>query len=391
MVGKGRAASMNVSKMSSHEIINLDHGDPNMFESYWRKMSEKCTLVISGSQFMSYFSDSKNVCWYLEPELENEIKRLHRVVGNASVDDYHVVVGTGSSQLLLATLYALCSPPDHDSNPVNVVSAAPYYSCYPELTNFLRSGLYKWGGDAWTYNEGGHPYIEFVTSPNNPDGRIREAIVKKGQGKLVHDLAYYWPQYTPITSCLGHDTMLFTFSKCTGHAGSRIGWALVKDEDVAKKMTEFISINTIGVSKESQIRAAKVLGHVSESCLNPGPENFFEFGQILMAERWAKLRQVVAQSGMFSLPHYPKQHCLFTGKFSTQAHPAFAWLKCKKEDVEDCEKFLRGQKIITRNGRRFGCDPKHVRVSLVGKEEEFKLFLERLLAIQGTSNGINHM
>ncbi|KAG5520822.1 hypothetical protein RHGRI_033405 [Rhododendron griersonianum] len=154
MVGKERAASMNISKMLPHETINLDH------------------------QFMSYFSDSKNVCWYLEPELENEIKRLHRVVGNASVDDYHVVVGTGSSQLLQATLYALCSPSD-DSNPVNVVSAAPYYS----------SGLYKWGGDAWTYNEG-RPYIEFVTSPNNPDGRIREAIVKKGQGKLVHDLAY---------------------------------------------------------------------------------------------------------------------------------------------------------------------------------------------------------
>ncbi|KAI8527020.1 hypothetical protein RHMOL_Rhmol12G0044300 [Rhododendron molle] len=172
---------------------------------------------------MSYFSDSKNVCWYLEPELENEIKRLHRVVGNASVDDYHVVVGTGSSQLLQATLYALCSPSD-DSNPMNVVSAAPYYSCNSELTNFLRSSssLYQWGGDAQTYNEDG-PYIEFVTSPNNPDGRIREAIVNKGQGKLVHDLAYYWPQYTPITSCVGYDTMLFTFSKCTGHAGSRIG------------------------------------------------------------------------------------------------------------------------------------------------------------------------
>ncbi|KAG5520827.1 hypothetical protein RHGRI_033407 [Rhododendron griersonianum] len=66
-------------------------------------------------------------------------------------------------------------------------------------------------------------------------------------------------------------------------------------------------------------------------------------------------------------------------------------MKCNKEDVEDCEKFLRGQKIITRNGRRFRCDPKYVRVSLVGKEEEFKLFLERLLAIQGTSNGIYHM
>lgn len=61
-------------------------------------------------------------------------------------------------------------------------------------------------------------------------------------------------------------------------------------------------------------------------------------------------------------------------------------MKCNKKDIENCKEFLRGQKIITRNGRRFGSDLKYVRVSLVGKEVEFKLILERLLAIQGTSN-----
>lgn len=73
-----------------------------------------------------------------------------------------------------------------------------------------------------TFDKDG-PYIEVVTSPNNPDGTIREAVVNLGEGKLVYDLAYYWPQYTPITHPLDHDIMLFTFSKCTGHAGSRIG------------------------------------------------------------------------------------------------------------------------------------------------------------------------
>ncbi|KAH7832927.1 hypothetical protein Vadar_001378 [Vaccinium darrowii] len=379
MAGKDQGASFNTSEISPPRIINLDNGDPTMFEAYWRKMDEKCSLVISGIQFLSYFSDTKDVCWYLEPKLEDEIKRLHRVVGNASVEDYYVVVGTGSTQLLQAALYALC--PSDGSNPVNVVSAVPYYSCYPDLTDFLRSGLYEWKGDARTYDEGG-PYIEFVTSPNNPDGSIREAIVKNGQGKLVHDLAYYWPQYTPITSCLGYDIMLFTLSKCTGHAGTRIGWALVKDKDVAKKMTEFNTISTIGVSKESQIRAAKILGLVSDSCLNPVPDNFFKHGKALMAERWEKLRKVVGQSGLFSLPQYPKGHCLFTGEFSTEAHPAFAWIKCNKEDIVDCEKFLRGFQILTRTGKRFGCDAKYVRISLVGKEEEFELFLEKLLAIQ---------
>ena len=98
-----------------------------------------------------------------------------------------------------------------------------WLQCYPEATDFLRSGLYKWAGDAQNFEKDGR-YIEIVTSPNNPDGTIREAVVKGGHGKLIHDLAYYWPQYTPITCCAHYDVMLFTASKCTGHAGSRIGY-----------------------------------------------------------------------------------------------------------------------------------------------------------------------
>ncbi|CAL5418894.1 unnamed protein product [Camellia sinensis] len=373
--------------LSSDAIINLDHGDPTMLETYWRKMGDKCTVVISGYQSLSYFANTKNICWFLEPQLEEEIKRLHRVVGNAAVDDYYMVVGTGSTQLLQAALFAL-SPPD-GSEPVSVVSAAPYYSCYPEVTDFLRSGLYKWAGDANAFDKDG-PYIEFVTSPNNPDGTIREAIVKGygGGGKLVHDLAYYWPQYTPITSCAHHDIMLFTFSKCTGHAGSRIGWALVKEKEVTRRMIKFMEVSTIGVSKESQIRAAKILGVISDSCLPvppPDPINFFKFSQNLMVQRWDELREVVGHSEIFSLPEYPQDYCLFTGKF-TETHPAFAWLKCNK-DIEDLGKFLKGHKVLARSGRRFGSDPKYVRVSMVSKEEEFKLFLERLLAIQAPTNG----
>lgn len=90
------------------------------------------------------------------------------------------------------------------------------------MTDFLKSGLYQWAGDAGTFDQD-EPYIEVVTSPNNPDGNIREAIVNRDNGRMIHDLAYYWPHYTPITSAADHDLMLFTVSKSTGHAGSRIG------------------------------------------------------------------------------------------------------------------------------------------------------------------------
>ena len=75
---------------------------------------------------MSYFSDIKSICWFLEPELGNQIVRLHKIVGNAKTEGRHIVVGTGSSQLYLAALFALS--PKEATEPISVVSAAPYYS-----------------------------------------------------------------------------------------------------------------------------------------------------------------------------------------------------------------------------------------------------------------------
>ncbi|KAL0336113.1 UNVERIFIED_CONTAM: Tryptophan aminotransferase-related protein 2 [Sesamum radiatum] len=330
------------------------------------------------------FANKKNLCWFLEPKLEEEIKRLHKIVGNAIVENRHIVVGTGSSQLILAALYAL-SDPLNEPNPISVVSAAPYYSSYPETTDFLRSGLFKWSGDARCFNKEG-PYIEMVTYPNNPDGVIREPVVNRADGKLIHDLAYYWPQYTAITSPADHDIILFTVSKCTGHAGSRIGWALVRNENIARKMVKFIEINTIGVSKEAQLRAANILETVSLSCQRHKPrdlENFFECSQLLMAERWKKLREVVNNNELFYVPKFPIQFCNFTRDF-TETYPAFAWLKCK--EGMDCEKLLKGHKILTRSGRRFGSGAEYVRISMLSRDEEFDLFLQRLSVVGDNNN-----
>ncbi|KAK9050922.1 hypothetical protein SSX86_027547 [Deinandra increscens subsp. villosa] len=365
-------------------VINLDQGDPTMYEAFWRKLEYECTFVIKGYESLSYFSNPKNPCWFLEPKLEESIKSLHGAVGNAETDGYSIVVGTGSSQLLQAVLYAVTSR--DQTNPINVVSAAPYYSTYMEITELVRSGLYKWAGDAHEFDRD-EPYVEVVTSPNNPNGVIRGAVVNREGGILVHDLAYYWPQYTPITSSLDFDIMLFTASKCTGHAGSRIGWALVKDKEVAKRMTKFMEVSTIGVSKESQLRVAKILQVVADRCKrfgSPEGDDFFEFGKSVLTKRWEMLREAVKKTNMFTLPKYPLQHCTYTGDV-TQAHPAFAWIGCN-DGMEDCEKLFRNHKVLTRGGRKFGSDPGFVRVSMVGREEEFIVFIERLASMKQMVN-----
>ncbi|KAL8142414.1 hypothetical protein V2J09_015446 [Rumex salicifolius] len=378
--------------LQDSKLINLDHGDPKMMEAYWKKKGEKWSITIKAWEMVSYFSDPGNVCWFLQPELGEAVRRVHRMVGNAVVDGRYVVVGTGSSQLYQAALYALSCA--EAAQPLSVVSAVPYYSSYPDLTDFLKSGLYKWEGDANTYTikEDEEAFIEVVCSPNNPCGSIRTPAAgvnnniksqKAIRKLLIHDLAYYWPHYTPITSPADHDIMLFTVSKCTGHAGSRIGWALVKDEAVARKMVKFIELSTIGTSKEAQMRAAMILNSICDDYLDfmsPDSEGFFEFGYRVMTERWEKLRDTLKNkaTAAFTLLDYPEMYCQFMGKY-TRSSPAFAWMECKK--AEDGAALLREHKVLTRSGLRFGEDKKNVRVSMLDTDENFNVFLQRLSGV----------
>ncbi|CAK9311977.1 unnamed protein product [Citrullus colocynthis] len=368
-------------------VINLDAGDPTMYETYWKKMGKKATVVIPGWRSMSYYSNGRSLCWFLEPDLCQQILRLHRVVGNAITEGRYIIVGTGSSQLILAALYAL-SPPD-SSEPTDVVSAVPYYSSYPSMCDYLKTSLFKWGGDAHTYEKEGS-YIEIVTSPNNPDGSLREPVVNRSGGAVLHDLAYYWPHYTPIAAPADFDLSLFTASKCTGHAGSRIGWALVKNPEIAMKMVKFIELNTIGVSKDSQLRTARMLSVISDSCEQAGStsdnrsESFYGFGHRLMTERWCRIRQAVKHGGMFTLPDFPTAYCNFLNQ-PTETRPAFAWLKCEDEE-EDCAGLLRRHKILGRSGVSFGCSPKFVRVSMMDRDDNFDLLVQRISKITAAPN-----
>lgn len=84
--------------------------------------------------------------------------------------------------------------------------------------------------------------IEFVTSPNNPDCQLNKAVLEGPSVKTIHDRAYYWPHFTAIPAPADDDLMIFTISKLTGHAGSRFGWALVKDDSLPKNVAIYTDI-----------------------------------------------------------------------------------------------------------------------------------------------------
>jgi histidinol-phosphate/aromatic aminotransferase/cobyric acid decarboxylase-like protein len=86
---------------------------------------------------------------------------------------------------------------------------------------------YRWDGTTATWSNNGSRnstkgFIEFVTSPNNPDTALRKPVLA-GSSAIV-DHAYYWPHLTHIPAPADEDVMLFTASKLSGHAGSRFGY-----------------------------------------------------------------------------------------------------------------------------------------------------------------------
>ena len=101
------------------------------------------------------------------------------------------------------------------------------WQVYRTQTELFNSRDYRYEGDTslWkNVSDDGSRFIEFVTSPNNPDGKLTKGVLQGPNVKTIYDHAYYWPHFTAIPSPADDDLMVFTISKLTGHAGSRFGW-----------------------------------------------------------------------------------------------------------------------------------------------------------------------
>lgn len=102
-------------------------GDPTMFELYWLSQPQAPT-IIPAWQGMSYFAHRHNSYLFLDYHLEQAIRALHDVVGNAVSQGRHIVLGVGSTQLFQATLYAFAGEKQSTTTPTSIISAAPFYS-----------------------------------------------------------------------------------------------------------------------------------------------------------------------------------------------------------------------------------------------------------------------
>ncbi|KAI5066089.1 hypothetical protein GOP47_0018713 [Adiantum capillus-veneris] len=330
-----------------------------MFVPYWRQNSAASAVLIPGWYRIGYELTQR-----LIPGLEKEIRTLHKLVGNAVIDGRYLVVGTGEMQLMMAA-YSTVSM-EAEGLPVNVVIPPPYYDAYERQVKTIKPGTVTWGMPSLTLqNTENWIPLEVVISPNNPDGSIRTGALKHPRTRTVYDHAYYWPHYTPITGPLDDDLMLFTLSKTTGHAGSRIGWAIIKDHEVYQKMQLFVVLNSVGVSHEAQLRAAQLLRSAREGYqkaknvgLDGVPTDYaaqqllFHFAHTKLRSRWDRMNQLFQASNRFLIAQdRDPKYCNFF-KEIVRPGPAFAWIHCQREEDKSCLEIFKEAGIVARGGAR---------------------------------------
>lgn len=353
-------------------VADADSGDPLFLEPFWMKHAASSAILIAGWHRMSYrFTDAS----LISLELEKKIRKLHSITGNAVTENRFIIFGAGSTQLLNAAVRALSADYNSSSSPARVVASIPFYPLYQLQTDYFESVDYKFEGDAnlWGNVSSNTHLVEFVTAPNNPDGQMNKAVLKGPYAKSIYDHAYFWPHFTPIPAPADEELMIFTISKITGHAGSRFGWAVIKDEAVYQRMLAHINLNTMGVSRDSQLRAFKLLKFLLED----GGNSIFEFGYNTMKKRWESLSKIISLSNRFSLQEIAPQYCTYFKKIRPPS-PGYAWVKCEREEDKECYEILKAAKIIGREGKLFGAESRFVRLSLLKSQDDFDLLLHRL-------------
>ena len=84
----------------------------------------------------------------------------------------------------------------------------------------------------------------------------------------------------------------------------------MKDEAVYQRMVWYMTLSSMGVSRDAQLRALKLLKVV----LKRDGRRIFDFAYNTMSKRWEKLSSAVSKSKRYSLQAIPPQFCNFFKK-----------------------------------------------------------------------------
>jgi aspartate/methionine/tyrosine aminotransferase len=301
------------------------------------------------------------------PPLDIAIRAVHRIAGNVDPDSGQLMVCTGARGCALAVLYGMNQVYGKAAGmPLQVFARAPFFALYPLWVPLASTGLPT---DA-VWNASADPLatttVEILGSPNNPDGAPLVPVVKNKSHVLCdHVYNWGWNHYSPVD--LGCDVSIFSISKATGHCGSRVGWAFVKDPRVFAAASMYNKFTAGGVSVEGQARAYTVLQRVVET-----NGSFFGVARGILESRWDQLDSVLPKciaSGVFTA-------------FNKQHRGPLLWLTSPQ--AKDAPAILAAAGILGEEGVNFGGSAFNARLNLCVGPSDWSLVLARLDKLCGS-------
>jgi hypothetical protein len=161
-------------------IIIDTGGDPLLYQSYWQQVQVEqspATIDIISSYRTGYefnseiLIDGRNDPDSIGPVLNDAIRNLHNVIGNAETKGYSIVLGCGGTQLIAASTWAFTQiAAEQGVSPVTVFAKTPYYGGYRNYAS-THPTVTQWN-DSYTQQAYQERIIEFVNVPRNPTGTV---------------------------------------------------------------------------------------------------------------------------------------------------------------------------------------------------------------------------
>lgn len=258
--------------------IDMRIGNASFLESYWKIYNHayvgKDRRGIQSFDWMKYEKEGGR------EGLKNEIIKLHKHVGNCDTSRKTLIIGNGATQLIMACIYAYKKMYHRVWPEFTVTAKAPYWFRFPQMCDLMGVDFKEESGLVPSSE------LKIITYPSNPENK------KDAETEIentIYDLCYMWPQYTEVEK-MNKSVMIFSLAKCTGHAGSRIGWAFFKNKKIADLVHQYIEYDTGGVSVDAQERATYILKTQNKQYEEGyGHETCFEHSKYMLDARWTEL------------------------------------------------------------------------------------------------------
>jgi histidinol-phosphate/aromatic aminotransferase/cobyric acid decarboxylase-like protein len=321
-----------------------------------------------------HYPISKDVHYFLNgyQNVEEYIRQLHHVLApHQKIEELILVLGMGATQVLHAAFYALSMYHSRHSSPVSdkEVLVAPLYAThqtpgYVELKTLIEinhQSRIHWI-DFENYHEvDSESLIECLTSPNNPNGLILRPVTKAKYH--IYDRVNHWKLFMHGSfedyqrETLENDGIsVFSLSKFLSFSSSRVGYAFVKDPEIAHYMLFYIITASHGYAIEGQIRCLAALKYLIDKNLLA---TYTQWTQDKLKLRWHELIQTLPATSL---------------ELQNSQGPS-AWIRCPSNSEEY---LAQKYHVEATYGPEYGANPAYARINMLCKSNEFDEFLWRL-------------